>query len=533
MLFHNGRIVLNDERGGVVEALLAANGKVVATGSFDALSARPDARGATLEDLNGAVAVPGLQDAHGDLAALARTFDALDLSTTTSFEDLISRVKVRAANLKEGTWIRGFGWSDANWASSGYPHHFLLSTAVSKHPVYLERAGGNVALVNLAALSIAKLDQVFEPELKVQGGRVVLDEGKRASGVLLDTACDLVERVMPSADATTRAKHFMSAQALLLSHGITCVHDMGMTRSTLALLDDLRRHQKLMLRVVGYIDLKGDVKPETLTGLPKAPDPLDMLSVPGVRIVVDGSLDSRGAALLDDYSDGPLERGRLAISEDDFNARLAAVARAGLQPAVQAIGDRANRMVLDAFSRMIVAVPGFRDLRPRIEHALVVTPKDWPRFPELGVIPSMQPVRASADLLWVPERLGPERTRGAYAWRALAPELGRLAFGSDFPYGNPDPLRGLYAARTRQTLELAGQNTVVDQRLDGAAALAGFTSGAAFAAFQDDRRGRLEPGFACDMTVLSVDPTTAEPEDLLKGSVRATVVNGAIVWRAR
>ncbi len=532
-IFHNGRIVLNDQKGTTVEALLAANGKVVATGSFASLSVRPDARGATLEDLGGAVAVPGLQDAHGDLSAFARTFEALDLSGTTSYEDVIARVKARAAQMKEGTWIRGIGWNEADWGTTEYPHHFLLSTAVPKHPVYLERTGGHVALVNSAALALAKLDTIFEPELKIQGGYVVLDEGKRASGILLDTACDLVERLVPEADATTRARHFMSAQAALISKGITCVHDMGMSRSTLALLDDLRRHQKLMVRVVAYLDLKGEIKPDTLTGLPRAPDPLDMLSVPGVRVVVDGALDSHGAALFEDYSDAPGQKGRLAISEDVLNSRLATVARAGLQPAVQAIGDRANRMVLDAFARMAVAVPGFRDLRPRIEHVLVVAPKDWPRFPELGVIPSMQPSHAATDLPWIPARLGPERTRGTYAWRALAPELGRLAFGSDFPYENPDPLRGLYAARTRQTLEIGDQSIVFDQRLEGAAALAGFTSGAAFAAFQDDRRGRLEPGYACDMTILSVDPVSAEPEELLKGSARATVINGAVVWRAR
>jgi hypothetical protein len=532
-LFHNGRIVLNDEKGTVVEALLEANGKVVATGTFAALSARPDARNATLEDLKKAVAVPGLQDAHCDLAAFARNFDAVDLTGATSYEDVIARVKRRAADLKDGVWIRGFGWNETNWATPEFPHHFMLSTGVPKNPVYLERAGGNIALVNSFALSIAKLDGVFEPELKVPGGKILLDESKHASGILLDTACDLVENVIPEPDAATRTKQFLAAQATLLSHGITCVHDMGLSRSSLAILDDMRRHQKLLVRVVGYLDLVGKLTPDTLAGFPRTPDPLDMLSVPGVRIVVDGSLDSRGAALLDDYSDEPGQKGRLVLTEDELNTRLAAVARAGLQPAVQAIGDRANRMVLDAFSRMVVAVPGFRDLRPRVELALVVTPKDWPRFPELGVIPSMQPAHAATDLSWVPSRLGIERTRGAYAWRALAPELGRLAFGSDFPLENPDPLHGMYAARTRQTLEKGDDPIVIDQRLDGAAALAGFTSGAAYAAFQDDRRGRLEPGYACDMSVLSVDPITAEPEQLLKGSVRATVVNGAVVWRAR
>ncbi|MBL8859378.1 MAG: amidohydrolase [Planctomycetes bacterium] len=532
-LFHNGRIVLHDVKGSVVDALLVSNGSVVAAGTYAALSVRPDARNAVLEDLQGATAVPGLQDAHGSLAGLASSFDTLDLSGTTSYADLIARVVERAAQQKEGTWIRGRGWNQNNWSTPEYPHHFLLSTAVPKHLVYLERVDGNVALVNSAALEAAKLGGQLEPAPKIKGGRVVLDESKRATGILLDTACRTVERLIPDPDAPTRVRQFMAAQALLLENGVTCVHDMGTSRSTLALLEELRRTQKLMLRVVAYIDGREELKAETLAGLPKPPDPLDMLSVPGVYLVIDGALDSYGAALLDDYSDAKNERGRLLLTEDELSVRLALVARAGLQPAVRAVGDRANRMALDAFARMAVAVPGFRELRPRVEQALVVAPKDWPRFPELGVIPSMQPAHAAADLSWVPERLGAERARGAYAWRALAPELGRLAFGSDFPHETPDPLRGLFAARTRRTLDLSDQPVVLDQRLEGAAALSGFTSGAAFAVFQDDRRGRLEPGFACDMTVLSVDPTSAAPDEILKATVRATVINGVVVWRAR
>ncbi len=534
VLFHGGRIRTNDPKAPICEALIAKDGRVVATGTLAEMEARPESSGATRIDLAGATAVPGLQDAHGHLESYGRSLEEVDLRGLTTYEALVARVKEAAQRTKEGTWILGRGWDQNLWPETEFPHHFLLSTATPKHPVFLERVDGHAALVNAKALALAKLDGVLDPAPRVQGGRVFLDEARHASGVLLDSAVEIVKKVIPPPDADTAARRFLAAQEKLLAAGLTCVHDMGTSRATLDLLVALRERGELELRVVAYFDASGDLKPPALAGLPMAPDALDMLSVPGAKLMSDGALGSRGAALLEDYSDAPGERGLLIFPEDELHARLAQISRAGLQPAVHAIGDRANRIVLDAFVRLRVAVPGFGDLRPRIEHAQVVAPKDWPRFPELGVIPSMQPTHATSDMAWVHARLGDERTRGAYAWRALAPELGRLAFGSDFPVESVDPLRGLYAARTRQAVEMddGGKALWGDQRLDGAAALWGFTSGAAFAAFQEDRRGRLMPGFGCDLTVLTVDPVVCEPGDLLGARVVMTVVNGRVVWRA-
>jgi predicted amidohydrolase YtcJ len=308
---------------------------------------------------------------------------------------------------------------------------------------------------------------------------------------------------------------------------------MGTSRPMLALLQDLRASGDLSLRVVAYLETSGDLDKKSLAGFPMAPDPRDVLSVPGVKIYADGALGSRGAALLEPYSDAPTDRGLLILTEEELSTRLALVTRAGLQPAVHAIGDRANRIVLDCYERLSIAVPGFRDLRPRIEHAQVVAPKDWQRFPALGVVPSMQPTHATSDMAWVVARLGPERARGAYAWRGRAPARRRRARGRAIPGGQPDPLHGLYAARTRAKADGRQDEALLpEQRLDGAAALAGFTSGAAWAARQDDRRGKLLPGYACDLTVLGVDPTSCAPAELLADAVRMTVGNGRVVWRA-
>ncbi|MBL8860670.1 MAG: amidohydrolase [Planctomycetes bacterium] len=532
-LYHGGRIVVNDGRGTVAEALLERDGLVVATGTLAQLSARPEAAGAARVDLRGACAVPGLQDAHAHLEGYAAALEDVDLSGAASYAEVVARVVARARTLPEGTWVRGRGWDQNLWAEKEFPHHRQLSDATPRHPVLLERVDGHAALANESALLLAGLGGVRDPERTVAGGRVFLDEEQRATGVLLDAATALVERVIPKPPAEVLERRFLAAQERLVALGLTCVHDMGTSRPMLTLLEELRERGLLKLRVVAYLDGQGPLDAKALQGFPKRPDSRDMLSVPGVKLYADGALGSRGAALLEPYSDAPGERGLLLTSEADLATRLSLVARAGLQPAVHAIGDRANRIVLDAYARLTVAVPGFRDLRPRIEHAQVVAPKDWERFPALGVVPSMQPTHATSDMAWVVDRLGPERTRGAYAWRALAPELGRLAFGSDFPVESPDPLLGLFAARTRTKAGAAnGDSPLPDHRLDGAAALAGFTSGAAWAARQDDRRGRLLPGFACDLSVFGLDPTTCDPAELLKDRARMTVVNGRVVWRA-
>jgi len=532
-LYHGGHLVLNDGRGGTARALLEKDGLVVATGTLEELAARPDAQGATRIDLRGTVAVPGLEDAHGHLEGYGASLQQLDLTGVPTFQALVERVRDVAKTLPEGTWIRGRGWDQNLWEGGKFPHHLLLSLATPKHPVFLERVDGHAALVNEAALAAARLNGVIDPPPRIQGGRVFLDDDRRATGMLLDAATSLVEKAIPKPTNEVLRERFLAAQEKLLAYGLTCVHDMGTSPAMLALLQDLRARGELRLRVVAYLDGMGELDKKSLAGFPKAPDPKDMLSVPGVKLYADGALGSRGAALLDPYSDAPGENGLMLLAEEQLAERLALLARAGLQPAVHAIGDRANRVVLDAYERLAVAVPGFRDLRPRIEHAQVVAPKDWPRFPALGVVPSMQPTHATSDMAWVEARLGPERTRGAYAWRALAPELGRLAFGSDFPVESPNPLGGLFAARTRTKVGGKPEDALLpEQRLDGAAALAGFTSGPAWAARQDDRRGRLLPGYACDLTVLGVDPTTCDPAELLKDSVRMTVINGVVVWRA-
>jgi hypothetical protein len=531
ILLHHGHVLLNDGRGSVATALLVRRGKVAAVGRLEDIEKQDGARDAQRIDLEGATVVPGLQDAHGHLADLGAALETLDVSTATSYEDLIDRVRREAARLPAGAWIVGRGWDETAWPIKRFPHHLLLSAQVEKHPVYLVRADGHAALVNRAALTLAKLDGVFDAEPKIQGGRVLLDEERRASGILLEAAMDTVQRLIPPADARTRRRRLLAAQQHVLARGVTCVHDMGTTPADLEVLKELRAAHALRLRVVAYVDGDGVLDDAALKDLPLAADEAEWLCAPGVFMRADGALSTRSAALLEEYRDAHGERGALRHTDDDLARRLAMIAKHHLQPAIEACGDRATRTVLDAYERLLAAMPGARDVRPRIEGAELVSTKDWPRFPSLGVIPSMQPARAANERAWIADRLGPRRTRGASFWRELAPELGRLAFGSDFPAQDADPLRGLLAASARgDDADDASDAPGAPQRVDIEGALQGFTSGAAFAAGQDEHRGRLEVGYAADMTVLRLDAANAARGDLARARVECVIVNGEIVY---
>jgi predicted amidohydrolase YtcJ len=533
VLFHHGRIALNDGRGTIASALLSEGGKVTAVGRLEDIEKLDAARTAQRIDLGGGTALPGLQDSHGHLAALGAELDSIDLASASSYEDMIERVRKESARLPEGAWIVARGWDETAWPTKEFPHHILLSAQVPKNPVFLERADGHAALVNRAALALVKLDGELDAEPKIQGGRVLLDDEHRASGILLEAAMELVRQKIPPPDSKTRKRRLHAAQQHLLARGLTAVHDMGTDPADLAVLQEMLRSHALRLRVVSYIDGDGVLDDKSLKDLPLAGDAGDWLSAPGVFLHADGGLSTRSAALIEEYKDARGERGSLRHSESDLASRTALIARRHLQPAIEAEGDRATRFVLDTYDKLIAGVPGFRDLRPRIECAQVVSTKDWPRFPALGVVPSMQPLRPASEHTWIADRLGPRRMRGATFWRELAPELGRLAFGSDFPAQDADPLRGIVAAgSSAEEGEEASDGLTSIQRLDVDGALQGFTAGAAYAALQDDRRGRLEVGFAADMTVLDLGRSSSAPSEIVGARVALVVINGEVVFHA-
>ncbi|MBM3989929.1 MAG: amidohydrolase [Planctomycetes bacterium] len=535
-LFHNGRIYLGHVHGGAaawpsVEALLVRDGKVQAAGALAELEAL--ALDCERIDLRGGVALPGLQDAHGHFEALGAALEAVDLRGCSSYAELVARVRARAADLPAGSWLEGRGWDQNLWSPPEFPHHAQLSAAIPDHPVLLQRVDGHALLANAAAMRLARVLEPRASESVGEGGRVLLDREHRPTGVFIDEACELVRRAVPPPTRATRERHFLLAQSQLLALGLTAIHDMGIDREGIAILRALHQRGELRVRTIAYLSGSATLDATAVRGLPLSTGEDQLLGVVGVKLYADGALGSRGAALLEPYHDDPTHCGLVLLDRDALERAVAVCARAGLQPAVHAIGDRANRMVLDAFERQGAIERDFRALRPRVEHAQVVAREDWERFEALGAIASMQPTHATSDMPWASARLGPERIEGAYAWRRLASDPSRLAFGSDFPVESPDPRLGLHAAVTCARADgTPSGGFLPDQRLTPTEACAAFTLGAARAARQDDRRGLLLPGYAADLTVFAEDPLELDPQAWLALPVRFTIINGTIAYAA-
>lgn len=524
ILYEHGRVYAGGSEWQVAEALLVADGRVLGVGSTDALLELASARGVNpIErvDLAGRTVLPGLHDAHGHLESYGDMLETVDLRGAASVAEIVERVVARAAQTPNGRWIRGRGWDQNLFADQRFPEHGPLSARTSEHPVFLERVDGHAAWVNARALELAGLDGDLRGRERLQGGEVLLDAEGRATGVLIDTATGLVERVIPKPTLDERWARVERAARALVAEGLVAVHDMGVDRE----LAERLFATPLPLRAFAYRwandGLSSADRPRRSAGVARANE------IVGAKLMIDGALGSRGAALLADYSDAPGARGHLLVTEERLVELVRTCGELGLQPAVHAIGDRGNRVVLDAFA----AVPEVRALRPRVEHAQIVAPTDWLRFAELGAVPSMQPTHATSDMPWAEARVGRERLAGAYAWRRLPAPNVPLAFGSDFPVERPNPFEGLFAAITRTDArgEPAG-GWHPDQRVTLGEALDAFTTGAAFAVGEERTLGRLAPGFAADFIVVDRDPFTVSADELRRTGVLMTVVAGECVF---
>ncbi|MBI5434566.1 MAG: amidohydrolase [Planctomycetes bacterium] len=510
-----------------VDALLVRDGRVVAIGTHAELV--DAAKGLDVEhvDLGGRVVVPGLHDAHGHLQGYGDTLDIVDLRGAASLDEVIARVVARTATVPEGGWVRGRGWDPNLWQSKAVPQHAALSAATPRHPVLLERVDGHAAFVNARALALAGLDGDVRGRDRLQGGEVLVDGDGHATGVLIDTATGLVERVIPAPTQDEQWARVERAANALVAQGLTSVHDMGVSPELAARFVSTPLALRAFVYVWGNAGLEAASTPRRNATSARANE------LVGAKLMIDGALGSRGAALLEDYSDAPGQRGHLLIPEERLRELVLRCVDAGLQPAVHAIGDHGNRAVLDAFADVEARRPELVRLRPRVEHAQIVSSADWARFEALGAIPSMQPTHATSDMPWAEERIGASRLAGAYAWRRLPGARTPLAFGSDFPVESPNPFEGLYAAITRT--DARGEPVggwLADQKLSRGEALDAFTRGAAYAVHREHELGKLEPGFLADFVVLDVDPLTATPRALRATRVLATVVGGERVFGA-
>ncbi|MBX3461975.1 MAG: amidohydrolase [Planctomycetes bacterium] len=472
--------------------------------------------------LPGAFVMPGLQDAHGHLLGLGTALAEVDLVGAASFAEVVARAAAKAATLPAGEWVLGRGWDQNRWVDTAMPHHAALSAAIPDHPVWLGRVDGHAGLANARALAAAG---IVRDTAAPRGGEILRDAAGEPSGVLVDAAMALVQPPPPSPAAVR--ERLLAAHDACLQHGLTCVHDAGVSAAVLEQMLALHREGRWRLRTYVLLD------PGETELIRRGPWRTDdgLVVVRAVKAYADGALGSRGAALLAPYADRPNWKGLLLNTTAGIHDLAQRCADAGMQLCVHAIGDAANRAVLDAYATVRCA-GGLAARRFRIEHAQVVDAADFVRFRGLGVLPSMQPVHLTSDMPWAPQRLGPERTQYAYAWRRFHALGVVVPFGSDFPVEPVDPRRGLYAAATTRSPD-GGDELRPDQKLSREQALRGFTLHAAHAMFAERDLGTLEVGKLADLTVFDRDLRTCSDADLLAARVLLTIVAGRVVYDGR
>lgn len=471
-------------------------------------------------DLDDGVAVPGLVDAHAHLVGLGQSLEVVDLRGARSIDDVVARL--RASAPKDG-WVLGRGWDQNLWPGGAMPTHAPLTAAFPDRPVWLRRIDGHAGWANRALLDHAKIDRTTRAP---KGGEILYDQQGAPTGVLVDAAMGLV--APPAGTRADVRRWILAGAAHATARGLTGVHDMGIDAEDDDVYRELADSRALTLRVHAYAS-EGWLDRGLAQRTPDVVRADAMYLLRGVKVYADGALGSRGAALLADYADRPGHRGLLQHSPDALRERCEQCVAGGWQIATHAIGDAANRAVLDAYAA-VLARPGASDLRLRIEHCQIVDPLDIRRFAELGVVASMQPTHATSDMAWVPDRIGPTRLAGAYAWRRFLDAKAVLAFGSDFPVEHVEPTFGLHAAVTRQDEHGApAGGWLPEERVTLDEALAAFTRGAAFAGHREDHLGELRAGMQADVTCFA---TKLEPATLRAAKVRATIVAGAMVYEA-
>ena len=522
---------------GLVEALAVKDGRVFRTGS------RADIEplvgdGTEVIDLEGRFAMPGFVEAHAHFLGLGQAKLQLDLRGAESWQAIIEQVRQAAEAMPEGQWIQGRGWHQEKWSVdpgtmvAGFPVHDALSEAVPDHPVVLGHASGHAVFANAKAMELAGVDQdgtTPDPD----GGAILRDASGRATGVFNESAEGLIFRVVDQAGPDLQRRRIEEATKDCLAKGVTSFHDAGASFDEIDLLRQAGADGTLGVRLWIMAAGSTDELAEKLAGYVKDGN-TDRVTVGGVKRYMDGALGSRGAWLLEPYSDAPGETGHAQATAEELRDVAEVVINAGAQLCVHAIGDRANRVVLDVYEQTFADHPDKSDLRWRIEHAQHLHPDDQPRFQELGVVASMQPVHCTSDGPWVLQRLGDERTdAGAYVWSTLLDSGAVVVSGTDAPVEDVDPIANFYSAVTRGLGDTGGDGKpdafYPEEAMTRVEALRSMTRDAAWSVFQDDAVGSLEEGKLADLVVLSQNLLEVADEAISETTVELTIVGGQVV----
>ncbi|MDT4953492.1 MAG: hypothetical protein QOJ02_1630 [Acidobacteriota bacterium] len=531
VVFKNGNIYTVNESQPHAQAIAVKAGRVIFVGSNSDAKKYEGTR-TRVVDLQGRTVVPGLTDSHNHLIGVGLREMTLNLEGTVSLEDFLAKVKARVDRAKAGEWVTGRGWIETFWKPPVFPTRQDLDRVAPNNPVVFRRADGHASVVNSAALKIAGIDRNTPNPF---GGEISKDKAGEPNGMLLDSAQGLVSSHIPQTTTSDYEQAVLLGVKREIELGWCEVQDAGGSYDEVALYRKLNEEGKIKLRIYKAVYGPTADSQRLLREGAKVGAYDNRLTLRTIKVVLDGALGSRGAALLEPYSDKPETSGYLTQKEEELLPMFEEALRQGIQVETHAIGDRANRTILDLYEKAMAAVPPeqrkIREPRWRVEHAQIVNPVDIPRFAKLGVIPSMQPSHAIGDLHFAPSRLGIKRLEGAYAWQSFIKSGVVVPGGSDAPVERGEPMIEFYAAVARKDQKgFSGEGWHPEQAVSREQALKMFTLWPAIAAFEEKLKGSIEVGKLADLTVLSADIMKIAESEILKTQCTMTVIGGEIVY---
>jgi predicted amidohydrolase YtcJ len=543
-IFVNGVVRTMDGANTVVEAFAVRGDRIVGLGTTAEIERTFKAKNRV--DLKSKTVLPGFIDSHGHFFSLGIARMTVDLLGSGSEKEAAERVRPRIPKSQAGQWIRGRGWDQNEWQTRQFPTHASLDKVAPNNPVYLVRVDGHAIWVNDKVLQETGINRSTQDP---PGGRIVRDYRGDPTGVFIDNAMLLIQNHLPPMSDSEAVEAMHIAAEECVKDGLTTVHDMGIDSMEVDLYKKLIEQDQLPLRIYAAVGGVGDLWNRFLKEGPLIGFGNNHLTIRSLKMYIDGALGSRGAALIEPYSDDPENRGLTVSSEELIRSATIEALKHGFQVCTHAIGDRGNDIVLRMYASALQEVP-VKDSRLRIEHVQVLDPAEIPKFKEYGIVPSMQPTHATSDMYWAQARLGPTRVRHAYAWRSILNTGVIIPGGSDFPVENPNPIWGIYAAVTRKDREGKPRDaqdgnkyfqfskegmtdtTAFDngwypeQKMTREEALRSFTSWGAWAAFEEHLKGSLEKGMLADFVVLSSDIATVPDNEILNVRVLKTYVGG-------
>jgi predicted amidohydrolase YtcJ len=536
-----GTIYTVDETQPTVEAVVI-NGNIIEFAGTETEAKKYIGEKTEVIDLEGKIMTPGFIEGHGHFMGVGYNELNLDLMYVTSYEELVAKVKEAVDKAQPGQWILGRGWHQDKWDTKpdkmikGFQTHHLLSEVSPNNPVFLRHASGHAALANAKAMEVAGVNQLSVEALKEsseEGGEIIRDEMGNPTGIFNERAMGIISKHIPQDDESRDSQALSLAIQACWRNGITSFHDAGASRENIELFNQFKNDGKLGVRL--YVMLTGWDRDLVYEWFKKGPvvDPDNLLTIRSVKLNCDGALGSRGAWLLEPYTDRPDFYGMATFPMDTVLTISRAALKSGFQVCAHAIGDRANQEILNRYEQAMNENPSVKDHRFRIEHAQHLHPNDIPRFGKLGVIPAMQAIHMSSDRPWAIERLGEKRIKeGAYMWQSLLKSGAVIVNGTDAPVEPVNPIPSFYASVTRKTLKGEPEGGYEpEEKMTRAQALRSYTLDAAYGAFEENIKGSIEKGKLADLVVFTENIMEDEEMDILKAEVAMTIVDGKVVYK--